>query len=270
VEVVPGATPNGVALPGGGPATFTKVFSGIYRTTANNPTDCTKPLMEFTIDMTWVPPLPPGQYWVLVSGNSTNPGSEYVPPTVPWDATDNAQLSVNFGPFAPTIGGMGGAPMDLPFELSGIDGSGDDVTQYCTQTKPTSVPGCSATLMAFNTTLSAGSWRATDIPSAAPATVVGIFIYTHGLLIGQSAVSVGVPFGTLCLAGFKRSAPACAPAVLAAAAGCNPGPMTLELNCNGGALGISVLDDVNVQLWHRDPTAPGTANLSNAIFYTVQ
>jgi len=31
-------------------------------------------------------------------------------------------------------------------------------------------------------------------------------------------------------------------------------------------------DDVNVQLWYRDPTAAngGNANLSNAIFYTVQ
>ena len=79
-----------------------------------------------------------------------------------------------------------------------------------------------------------------------------------------------MPFGTLCLSGFKRSAPACAPAMIAAAAGCNAGPMNVAVNCNAGALGVAVGEDVNVQLWHRDPAAAGTANFSNAIFYTVQ
>ena len=140
----------------------------------------------------------------------------------------------------------------------------------CTQTKPTSVPGCFATLSATNTSLATGLWTVTNIPSATAATVVGIFIYTDGVGIGQSTFSATVPFGTLCLAGFKRSAPACAPAVLAASAGCNTVPMTLSPNCNGGALGIAVGEDVNVQFWYRDPPAVGTANFSNAIFYTVQ
>jgi hypothetical protein len=141
---------------------------------------------------------------------------------------------------------------------------------FCSQSKPTSVPGCKALLTATNTTLATGVWTSTNIPAAAPSTVVGIYIYTDGVGIGQSAVSVNVPFGTLCLAGFKRSAPTCAPAVLAAGAGCNTGTMNVAVNCNGGALGITVGEDVNVQLWHRDPTAPGTANFSNALFYTVQ
>ena len=83
-------------------------------------------------------------------------------------------------------------------------------------------------------------------------------------------MNVTVPFGQLCLSGFKRSAPTCAPAVLAATAGCNTGTMSLAVNCNGGALGIDVGEGVNVQLWHRDPTAAGTADFSNAIFYFVQ
>jgi hypothetical protein len=149
-----------------------------------------------------------------------------------------------------------------PSCLSGICG-------LCTQTKPTSVPGCFASLSVTNTSLS-GVWTATNIPSATAATVVGIFIYTDGVGIGQSAISVTTPFGQLCLAGFKRSAPTCAPAVISAAAGCNTVPMTTAVNCNGGALGITVGEDVNVQLWHRDPGAAGTANFSNAIFYTVQ
>ncbi|HVS19092.1 MAG TPA: hypothetical protein VMT18_10875 [Planctomycetota bacterium] len=35
---------------------------------------------------------------------------------------------------------------------------------------------------------------------------------------------------------------------------------------------LSVGEDVNVQLWYRDPlpSDPGNANLSNLAFYTVQ
>lgn len=143
-------------------------------------------------------------------------------------------------------------------------------TSYCTQTKPTSVAGCFSTLSVTDLSVATGVWTATNIPSAAASTVVGIYIYTDGVGIGQSAFSATVPFGTLCLAGFKRSAPTCAPAVLAATAGCNTGTMNVAVGCNGGALGVVAGEDVNVQLWHRDPTAAGTADFSNAIFYTAQ
>jgi hypothetical protein len=159
--------------------------------------------------------------------------------------------------------------MSLWLVLEG-DARSLSVDPICVQTKPTSVPGCFADLTATNATLATGVWSASEIPSATSASVVGIFIYTDGVGIGQSSVSVNVPFGTLCLAGFKRSAPTCAPAALAASAGCNAGPMTIAVNCNGGALGIAIGEDVNVQFWHRDPGAAGTANFSNAIFYTVQ
>ncbi|MDH4148164.1 MAG: DNRLRE domain-containing protein [Acidimicrobiia bacterium] len=154
--------------------------------------------------------------------------------------------------------------------------SGGGATSYCAQTKPTSVAGCTPTLSVNNPSLATGAWTTSDIPrdaSAGNGTSLGIYIYTNGLGIGQSTTVLNVPFGTLCLSGFKRSAPACTPALLSGAQGgvCNPGPMTTDLSCNGGALGISVGDDVNVQLWYRDPTAAnaGNANFSNAIFYTV-
>lgn len=150
-------------------------------------------------------------------------------------------------------------------------------TVYCTQSKPTSVPGCTAKLSVTDFTLASGVWSATDIPRDATAgtgTSLGIFIYTRGVGIGQSATSLSVPYGTLCLSGFLRSAPACSPALVAGAVGgvCNVGPMTTAVNCSGGALGIAVGEDVNVQLWYRDPKggAGGDANFSNAIFYTVQ
>jgi hypothetical protein len=146
---------------------------------------------------------------------------------------------------------------------------------YCTQFKPTTVPGCFTDLTVTDPTLASGVWSATDIPRAdglGAGSVVGIFLYTDGVGIGMSAVSVNVPFGTLCLNGFKRSAPTCAPAILlgAQAGVCNVGPMTTAVNCNGGALGIAVGEDVNVQFWYRDPGAVGNANFSGGVFYTVQ
>jgi hypothetical protein len=156
-------------------------------------------------------------------------------------------------------------------------GFNSGATVYCTQTKPTSVPGCSALLSVNDLTLASGVWSTSNIPrdaSAGTGTSLGIYIYTHGVGIGQSGVSQGVPYGTLCLAGFKRSSPACSPALLAGAVGgvCNTGPMTTELDCGGGALGLAVGEDVNVQLWYRDPLASsgGNANFSNALFYTLQ
>jgi len=182
----------------------------------------------------------------------------------------NAVSQYGFGTNCYFFGGYPTAPFASYWLIMTGDARPESFTSYCVQTKNTSVAGCKALLTPTNTTLATGVWSSTNIPAASAATIVGIYIYTDGVGIGQSAVSVNVPFGTLCLAGFKRSAPTCAPAVLAGVAGCNLGTMNVAVNCNAGALGIVVGEDVNVQLWHRDPAAPGTANFSNAIFYTVQ
>ena len=186
----------------------------------------------------------------------------------------NADLSISLGaamnvPFT-------GAPF-TPRVWNGTvyyDCSGG-ATTYCPQAKATTVAGCTASLTAADLTLATGTWDTTNIPRAAglgTGTALGIYMYTSGVGIGQSAFSSNIPFGTLCLAGFKRSSPACAPAILpgAMAGVCNAGNLSTAVNCSGGALGINVGDDVNVQLWYRDPGSVGDANFSNAIFYTVQ
>jgi hypothetical protein len=182
----------------------------------------------------------------------------------------NTVAQYGFGTNCYFFGGYPTGPFASYWLIMEGDVKGTCFTSFCTQTKPTSVAGCFSVLTATNCSKATGVWTATNIPAAAPSTVVGIYIYTDGVGIGQSAVNVTVPFGKLCLAGFKRSSPTCAPAVLAASAGCNTGTMNVAVNCNAGALGVNVGEDVNVQLWHRDPTAAGTADFSNAIFYTVQ
>ena len=183
----------------------------------------------------------------------------------------NTVAQYGFGTNCYFFGGYPAGPLASYWLIMEGDARDGAIIVNCVQTKPTSVPGCFAFLTATNLTTS-GVWTATNIPAAVPSTVVGIYIYTDGVGIGQSPVNFTVPFGTLCLAGFKRSAPTCAPATLVGAqAGiCNAGPMTTAVACNGGALGIAVGEDVNVQLWYRDPGAAGNANLSNALYYTVQ
>lgn len=182
----------------------------------------------------------------------------------------NTVAQYGFGTNCYFFGGYPAAPLASYWLIMEGDARSVGFTSYCPQAKNTSVPGCKATLAPTDLTKATGIWRSTNIPAAGPAAIVGIYIYTDGVGIGQSGTSVNIPFGTLCLSGFKRSSPACSPAVLAGVAGCNTGSMNVAVNCNGGALGVNVGEDVNVQLWHRDPTAPGTANFSNAIFYTVQ
>ncbi|HVS18175.1 MAG TPA: hypothetical protein VMT18_06215, partial [Planctomycetota bacterium] len=173
------------------------------------------------------------------------------------------------------FGGPPGTPLIALWLVLESEGRGDQVL-FCLQAKATSVSGCTATLTTTDLTLATGVWNGTDIPrhvSLGSGTTVGIYIYTDGVGIGQSTFSAATPFGTLCLNGFNRSAPACAPATATTVGGvCNTSVLSTAVNCNGGALGIAVGEDVNVQLWYRDPTPanPGNANFSNAIFYTVQ
>jgi hypothetical protein len=187
----------------------------------------------------------------------------------------NSVAQYGFGTNCYFFGGYPTNPFASYWLVLGSDGRGTVGTNYCAQSKATTVAGCTASIGITDNTLATGVWQTTNIPRAAglgTGTVLGIYIYTNGVGIGQSAFSANVAFGTLCLAGFKRSSPACAPATLpgAAAGVCNTGFLSTAVNCNAGALGITVGQDVNAQLWYRDPGSVGDANFSDAIFYTVQ
>jgi hypothetical protein len=152
-----------------------------------------------------------------------------------------------------------------------VDLIGCSSTSFCAQAKATSVGGCTATLSVPDCFLATGVWTSTNIPrdaSLGTGVVVGIYIYTNGVGTGQSAFSAGVPFGTLCLNGFSRSGPAVLPGAQGGV--CNTGALNLPVNSTTTPA-VQVGDDVNVQLWYRDPTPAnsGNANFSNAVFYTV-
>jgi hypothetical protein len=132
--------------------------------------------------------------------------------------------------------------------------------------------------------LATGRWVVDRIPRsgslAAGGTTLGLIIYSNSIS-GQSPFEADMDFGKLCLQQFKRSAPACAPLVIAhptwmpsLGACTTPSPPNdgIDVNCNGGALGIRVGDHLNAQFWLRDPQQPFGANesrLSSAMYSQV-
>jgi hypothetical protein len=191
----------------------------------------------------------------------------------------NVITTATFGPvdvYATDLDGDGDADVlsasTIDDKVAWYENVGPVTTTFCTQTKPTSVTGCSALLFVVDYTLATGVWAATDIPrdaSQGEGTVVGVFLYTNGVGTGPSSFSAGMPYGTLCLTGLSRSGPALMPGAIGGY--CNIGTMDFAV----GSLmtpPVAVGEDVNVQLWYRDPTPAlaGNANLSNAVFYTVQ
>lgn len=146
---------------------------------------------------------------------------------------------------------------------------------FCLQSKPTSVPACTASLQVTSQSLATGTWNVSSVPLGPGVnSSVGIFIYTRGPGIGLSLASSSTPFGTLCLppGQFLRSSPACAPATLSGGTpnSCTSAFPPFSPSCGGGALSIQPGDDVNVQCWYRDPPNAGGANLTNAVYYTAQ
>lgn len=102
-------------------------FSGIYRTTAADPMNCARAIKDATIDMTWVGPLGPGQYWIEIgsTGNPafSGPWANHVVPRDP--ATDNSIFFTVGGAWAANIDVNGGGnPWDYPFKLNYTSGGG--------------------------------------------------------------------------------------------------------------------------------------------------
>ena len=103
-------------------------FSGVYRTQAGIPTDCNRAIKNAVIDMSWLPPLPAGTYWIQIASNG-NPAfsGPWANHKVPRDiATDNSMFrTVATDVWAVNVDATSGQPWDYPFKLYGqIQGGG--------------------------------------------------------------------------------------------------------------------------------------------------
>ncbi len=100
-------------------------FSGVYRVTATTLTNSARAIMAITADLSDIPALPAGQYWIAWSLGGTVASGPWAVPVSPARSTDNA-IQRNVGATAPTnwalIDGDGAAgtvnpTQDLAFDL---------------------------------------------------------------------------------------------------------------------------------------------------------
>ncbi|HTF86822.1 MAG TPA: hypothetical protein VK843_00315 [Planctomycetota bacterium] len=231
-------------------------------------------IYELQIDMTWLPALGAGTYWLdlavvgSLTGLSSGPWSN---PTVPWLASDNsAQFLASSGTWAATTAGMGGAPCDFPFKLVGSELGLPFV--YCTA-KINSL-GCLPQIS------SAGQASASSSTGFVVSSVNNRNQKPGLLLYGVSGpATTAFQGGTLCLASpIKRSTTLSSGGTPAPAADCT-GAYAIDMNSfAAGSLGGQPLPALSVagttvdcQFWGRDPgfVAPNNSSLSDGLEYQV-
>ncbi|MCB9855170.1 MAG: hypothetical protein H6818_05735 [Phycisphaerales bacterium] len=94
-------------------------FSGVFRTGNTNLTSCARAIKNVDIDMSALPPLPPGRYWIEVGLDSDLPGGLFSPPTEPRLPADNA-LQLDFSGVAESsVDAASSEPLEFPFQLFG-------------------------------------------------------------------------------------------------------------------------------------------------------
>ncbi len=99
---------------------LTTYWSGVYRV-STNPLDTNRPVMENLIDLSFVPDLGPGTYWIAVGLNGSLTSGPWSNPVVPARPTDNA-IQRSSGTWAVIDGNgtlAGVPPQDMPFILNG-------------------------------------------------------------------------------------------------------------------------------------------------------
>jgi hypothetical protein len=242
------------------------LFSNIYRCNTN-PLEVFRPVMINTLDLSWVPALPAGQYWIDVAMTGTLASGPWVPPVSPAPAVGNAAQSVAAAAFATLVDGT--LAVELPFRLNGTELTG--TLTYCTA-KTTSngcIPAIGSTGAASATAGSGFVVNATQM------------INNKSCLLFYGANGQGSnPFqgGFLCVAPAIRRTPGTNTLGNPPPNDCSGVPqIDMNLFAVGGLGGspqpfLTVVGSVvNCQWWGRDPgfPAPNNTQLSNGLEYVV-
>ncbi len=241
------------------------VWTGVYKVTNTTLTNTQRPVMDCTVDMTWVPALPAGTYYVDVQVGGTLASGPWAPPTVPAN-----QMGLDNGEqFNGTVWGLTQdtialLPQDFPFVLNGDNGVSTcpAATTYCTAL--ISSNGCNPTM---------GSTGVASLANPAGFSATGSNIETaqNGLLFFGTTGQNNAPFfgGTLCVTPTLYRLPI----KNSGGAGTCSGSMSYTLaeflaEPSGGPLLIAG-QVANAQIWFRDPPAAQTVGLTNGLEFTV-
>ena len=229
-------------------------------------------LYDLEIDMSWLPELVPGTYWIEIAGvGNTAFGTAASVPSTPWDSSDNAaEFRDIYGSWRVTSMGVGAAPVDFPFRLTGSELH--DPSLYCTA-KVNSL-ACTPAI-GFVGQASASNGTGFVVSS------INNLNQKPGLLLYGTTGQAATPFGggVLCInAPLRRS-------VTLISSGLPPPPLdcsgvySIDMNAFAvGALGgnpspalTQVGTTVDCQFWGRDQgfAAPDNVSLSDALEYQV-
>jgi hypothetical protein len=264
VQIWDAAPPSGTVIAGDQTTNryMSHAFSNVYRISAGAFGNGDRAVIDVQVDMSWVPSLAPGTYFVDIS--LTGSGGAYgtwTNVTVPWDSTDNGRIFILNG-WVLTFSGQGGAPVDFPYELEGTSGCTGSVAVYCT-----------AKVNSMGCTPSIGS---TGTPSASAGS--GFVVQTTNVLDNKVGIafysksgSNNAPFrgGILCAQQPLARTP---PQSSGGSPASCTGIYTLDFNAyvaSGADPALVAGQAVWLQTWALDPGSPIPTSLSDALSFVV-
>ena len=266
-------TPAGATLIGGDTTTnrlTSSTFTNCFRVQTITLTNIQRALFENTIDLSFLPTLAPGKYWIEVNFTGSIASGPWIPPVCPHNVPTNGE-----GAFQGTLTSLpvtyaatvsaGGWNSEYPFKLFGTSTQVPQPVTYCTA--GTTTNGCVASIGVDN-----GPSVSLANPCNITVTTVegnksGLIFYTVN---GQNNQAWNAT-SFLCVKSPTQRTPT---QTSTGTAGQCDGTLSLDWNAyqssTPGAVGQpwSAGDVVQVQAWFRDPPAGKATNLSNALEMT--
>ncbi len=101
------------------------IFTGIFAVQEGAGGDPSHPIVEAQVDMQWLPPLPPGQYFVEFTVQGTTSAPVLLPPSpfLPGDAVQPGLIGFPGGGYEPIFSPVTDQPSYAPLMLFGDDGT---------------------------------------------------------------------------------------------------------------------------------------------------
>jgi hypothetical protein len=155
-------------------------WTGAYRVDSATPMGSTRAVIDVVVDMSWLPALDAGTYWIDVGTTGTVASGPWANPTVPALTSDNGEQLFS-GVWTPVLDGASGKSQDFPFSVEGMNVCQGDVTIYCTAKQSggghSNPGGCLASIGASgipSVNLSGGSFKitATNVDNDRPGALI--------------------------------------------------------------------------------------------------
>jgi|GEM_PF-3212931 len=100
------------------------IFTGIFAVEQGAGGDPSHPIVEALVDMQWMPPMPPGQYFIEFTAQGTGPEPVLLPPSpfLPGDSIEPGLVGFPGGGYEPIFSPVTDQPSYAPLMLFGDDG----------------------------------------------------------------------------------------------------------------------------------------------------